>query len=77
MKSVLPLPDPHALAAADTNPVPSTWRHLVEPVPVEEITKEVVVALPVTFTLPLNVDVEFVPLTVRKPCKVLVPVVDP
>ena len=38
-------PETQAEAAADNNPVPLTCRHLVEPVPAEEITKLVVEAL--------------------------------
>ena len=41
---MIPVPVVQAPAAADTIPLPSTWRHLEEPVPAEETTSEVVEA---------------------------------
>lgn len=44
----LPPPVPQSFEAADTKPAPSTWRHFVAPVPVLDITKTEVEAVPVT-----------------------------
>ena len=51
MKGEADEPDPQAAVAAETAPVPSTWRHLVAPVPVFEMVKPVVEAKLVTFKL--------------------------
>ena len=48
---VEPPPEPQAAPAAETVPMPSTWRHLVAPVPVFEMTRAVVEATLVTFKL--------------------------
>ncbi len=65
--AVTPLEVPQSPAAADTRPLPSTWRHLAAPVPVEEMTRVEVVAFPEIATLPENVLVEFVPKTFTNP----------
>ena len=42
---MVPEPDPQAAPAAETVPIASTWRHLVAPVPADEMTNPVVEAL--------------------------------
>ena len=54
----LALPVPQAPAAAETKPIPLTCKHLVEPVPAEEITKLVVEAVSPTERLVLVAEVE-------------------